>query len=295
MKSLIVGMGIGNLYKEVLTNLGHEIVTVDLDPSKAQYTNVQDAITAHGQFDTVHICTPNFTHKDIAYEVANAAKIVFIEKPGLRTENEWTWMVRAFPNTRFMMVKNNQWRTNIRDLQKLASRSIDIGLYWVNKNRVPGPGTWFTTKELAYGGVSRDLMTHLLSLYQILNYSYAVTPMTESSMEQRYTLEDVSDTEYGSVKADGTYDVDDACKFAFHGPQRRWNLVADWRSTTIDFRAINFQLTDGSEETFELGLCPEEAYQNMIADAIANLNNQKFWDDQLSKDLWIHRKIDQLC
>ena len=32
--SLVVGMGIGNLYATVLTNLGHGVVTVDSDPAK---------------------------------------------------------------------------------------------------------------------------------------------------------------------------------------------------------------------------------------------------------------------
>ena len=294
MKSLIVGMGIGNLYREVLSNLGHEIVTVDLDPSKAHYTSVQDAVAAHEYFDTVHICTPNFTHKDIAYEVAPYAKIVFVEKPGLRTAQDWHDMVKAFPYTRFMMVKNNQWRDNIRELQRLASKSVRVELFWINKNRVPGPGTWFTTKSLAYGGVSRDLMTHLLSLFQALNYSYDTAPIIEASAEQRYSLEDVSDTEYGTVKADGVYDVDDVCKFVFKGPQREWFLVADWRSTTVDQRAIRFTMVDGAKEKFELGLCPVEAYQNMISDAIANLDNQSFWNDQREKDVWIHERMDQL-
>ena len=40
MKSLVIGMGIGNLYHEVLTNLGYEIVTVDQDATKnADFTN----------------------------------------------------------------------------------------------------------------------------------------------------------------------------------------------------------------------------------------------------------------
>ena len=33
--SLVVGMGIGNLYANVLDELGHSVVTVDADPSKA--------------------------------------------------------------------------------------------------------------------------------------------------------------------------------------------------------------------------------------------------------------------
>jgi predicted dehydrogenase len=287
-------MGIGNLYKEVLTNLGHEIVTVDLDPAKADFTSVELAVEAHKQFDTAHICTPNFTHRELAWKVAPYSKIVFIEKPGVQTAKVWDKLGQNFPNTRFMMVKNNQWRDNIRELQTSASNSTKIELFWVNANRVPSPGTWFTTKELAYGGVSRDLMTHLLSLYQALNYSYTTTPLVEASTEQRYCLDDVKDTEYGVVKEDGVYDVDDICKFVFKGPQREWTLIADWKSNTVDYRAIDFTRVDGSKESFVLGLCPAEAYQAMIADALDNINNDKFWVDQLEKDLWIHRKIDAL-
>ena len=118
--------------------------------------------------------------------------------------------------------------------------------------------------------------------------------MIEACAEQRYSLEDVSDTEYGTVNADGTYNVDDVCKFVFKGPQREWYLVTDWRSTTVDHRAITFTLVDGTKETFELGLCPEQAYQNMIADAVANLDNQSFWHEQQQKDTWIHERMDQL-
>lgn len=294
MKSLIVGMGIGNLYKEVLTNLGHEIVTVDLDYSKADFINVDDAIAEHSVFDTVHICTPNFTHSELAHKVAKYAKIVFIEKPGVYSAYDWNQMVHAFPNTRFMMVKNNQWRDNIRELQQLASTSTKIELFWINANRVPGPGTWFTTKELAYGGVSRDLMTHLLSLYQALNYSYATTPLVEACAEQRYCLDDVSDTEYGTVNLAGTYNVDDVCKFVFKGPQREWTLIADWKSNTVDYRAIDFTRVDGTKASFTLGLCPAEAYQSMISDATKNVNNDKFWEQQLERDLWIHSRMDNL-
>lgn len=294
MKSLIVGMGIGNLYQEVLSNLNHDIITVDLDPNKAMYTSIEDAVQEHGYFDTAHICTPNFTHEQLAREIAAHAKIVFIEKPGLRSAKDWSKLIKDFPRTRFMMVKNNQWRNNISDLQKLASMSVYIQLDWINENRVPGPGTWFTTKELSYGGVSRDLMTHLLSLYQSLNYSYKDAVIIEATAEQRYCLNDLSDTEYGVVNKNGTYDVDDICKFSFRSAKRTWDLVADWRSTTENNRAIKFHLVDGFTETFELGLCPAEAYQAMIADAVANINNNDFWNSQFQKDMWIHERIDQL-
>ena len=293
MKSLVIGMGIGNLYHEVLTNLGYEIVTVDQDATKnADFTSVELALASHEYFDTVHICTPNFTHEAIAREVATRAKLVFIEKPGVKTSAVWQQLVKDFPYTRFMMVKNNQWRENITELQALAQRSVKVELNWINRNRVPGPGTWFTTKELAYGGVSRDLMTHLLSLYIALSDDYTKPSLTHYNVAQRYTLAEVSDTEYGTVKADGIYDVDDLCEFIFESPERKWRLMADWRSLTEDDRGINFHMEDGTVERFELGLCPAEAYQAMIKDAVENIDNDAWFSVQLDYDLWIHGKVE---
>lgn len=298
MKSLIVGMGIGNLYKEVLTNLGHEIVTVDLDPSKAMYTTVEDAIAEHEYFDTVHICTPNFTHEPIARAVAPFAKIVFVEKPGFKDSAAWLQITKDFPYTRFMMVKNNQWRDNIEELRNLATKSYLVELKWNNKNRVPNPGTWFTTKELAFGGVSRDLMTHLLSLFQALNVSYANATLEEAEAEQEFTLAEVSDTDYGIVNPNGTYDVDDFCNFGFTEPvkdhYREWQLNACWRNETEDDRGINFHIDGEPTVRFELGLCPAEAYQAMIADAVKNIDNDAWWQLQLQYDLWIHAKVETL-
>ena len=34
MKSLVVGLSFGQLYKDVLLKMGHEVITVDNDPSK---------------------------------------------------------------------------------------------------------------------------------------------------------------------------------------------------------------------------------------------------------------------
>ena len=69
--SLIVGMGIGNLYATVLNNLGHGVITVDSNPTKgADFLTVDAAIAECRMFDTVHICTPNFTHEEIARKLA---------------------------------------------------------------------------------------------------------------------------------------------------------------------------------------------------------------------------------
>ena len=293
--SLIIGMGIGQLYKTVLTNIGHTVVTVDRDASKgADFDSVDAAIIAHQPFDTVHICTPNFTHFDIATKVAKHSKIVFIEKPGVSTSRIWETLVKTFPYTRFMMVKNNQWRSNIQELIKLTQESKSVEIRWHNKDRVPNPGTWFTTKKLSFGGVSRDLMPHLLSLFMVLEPYYKASTPTLRVGTQDWTLDDVSNTDYGIVKADGIYDVDDNCQLGYTCNGRVWTLSSNWRTLKEDDRAIIFTMPDNSEVRVELGLCPEEAYQTMITDAVLSYHESVFWNKQLAQDLWIHEQIENI-
>lgn len=295
MKSLIVGMGIGQLYKQVLTELGHEIVTVDPDVSRgADLPSVMAAILVHDQFDTVHICTPNFTHEEIARQVAPHTRVVFIEKPGLESTVAWLNITQDYPKTRFMMVKNNMWRDNLDELRSYVDNSNTIKFKWINKNRIPSPGTWFTTKSLAYGGVSRDLLPHLLSLYIALDDNWTMTHVTGYESRQIHTLDTIGDTEYGAVDKDGIYDVDDMCKIKFMSQHKTWKLEANWADGKEDNRAIEFELNDGTVKRFELGLCPESAYLNMIKDVVANVDNDKFWQDQLTKDLWIHKRVENI-
>ena len=289
--SLIVGMGIGNLYATVLGNLGHGIITVDSDPNKnADFTSVEDAIRECRMFDTVHICTPNFTHIKIARKLAPVSRIVFIEKPGVATSDAWEQLCTDYPKTRFMMVKNNMWRNNIAELKTKADQADTVNLLWLNKDRVPNPGTWFTTKSLAFGGVSRDLMPHLLSLYIALNPNWRTDELIGSSATTNWKLEDLTQTDYGIVKADGTYDVDDECHLVY---TEKWNLAADWRTDTVDCRQILFNMPE-DVEVFELGLCPEDAYQAMIKDAVDNVGNDEFWQQQYEYDMWIHKQVENL-
>jgi predicted dehydrogenase len=285
-------MGIGQLYKTVLEKLGHEVITVDPDISKgANFPSVKPATLAYTWFDTVHICTPNFTHKEIAEQVAPYARIIFIEKPGVKTSAEWTSMIKHRPFTRFMMVKNNMWRDNIDELHDLAFKAKTVKTRWIRKNCIPSPGSWFTTKELAFGGVSRDLMPHLLSLYVAMNPNWRTESVDGQNAMACWELKDIESTDYGTINPHGTYDVDDVCVINFGN---KWKCAANWRSMDEEDSSIEFVMQDNTVERFELGWCPEEAYHNMIVDAIANADNQKFWSDQLEIDTWIHERIENL-
>jgi len=290
--SLVVGMGIGQLYKTVLTNLGQEVVTVDQDPKKgAMYSSVDQAVLMHKTFDTAHICTPNFTHFSIASKIAPYTKIMFIEKPGVADNFSWQRLVEEFKYTRFMMVKNNMWRSNISELKELASRAQTVNIRWIRKNCIPSPGSWFTTKKLAFGGVSRDLMPHLLSLYIALNPNWRKESINGKSSLRYWDLKDIDSTEYGTIDRNGIYDVDDVCHIDFG---TKWGCQANWRSMDADNSSVEFIMQDKSIERFELGWCPEEAYTAMIREAVDRVNDAKFWAEQYEQDTWIHGVIENL-
>ncbi len=293
MKALIVGLGFGQaVYKPILSKLGYEICTVDLKDG-ANYTNVDHAVRDHGKFDIVHICTPNYTHENLARQVAPYADIIFVEKPGVINHTAWHNLIKDF-DARVMMVKNNQYRAEIDEFKRLAKESNAVNIRWDSKNRIPQPGSWFTTKNLAFGGVSRDLIPHMLSYFTALT-DYIASTKNYVLAHQQYTLSDIDDTDYGVVNKDGIYNVDDFCSFEFVDTENtNWMLTANWKNNKEDDSSISFHLKDGNILKFNLGLCPEEAYEKMIKTAVENLNNDKFWKSQYEQDMWIHRQIEQI-
>jgi hypothetical protein len=62
----------------------------------------------------------------------------------------------------------------------------------------------------------------------------------------------------------------------------------------LERSAITFINQDNTSDVFELGWCPEEAYHNMIVDAITNVDNHAFWLKQYEIDTWIHERIENL-
>lgn len=293
MKALIVGLGFGQaVYKPVLSKLGYEVVTVDIRTG-ADFNNIADAFAAHGEFDIAHICTPNFTHEELARQAAAHTKIVFVEKPGVANHFAWHDLIKDC-NARITMVKNNQYRKEIEQFAYLSHDSSKIVIRWDSKNRVPNPGSWFTDKSKAFGGVSRDLIPHMLSYYTAIS-DYQQGTKQRVVAAQNHGLETIDSTDYGAVFKDGVYDVDDFCMFEFiDADGRNWLLTSNWKNDTEDDSSITFYLEKGNPVKFELGLCPEEAYEKMIITAVNNLNNDTFWKLQYEQDMWIHRQIEAI-
>ena len=124
-KALIVGTGFGNLYKNIYENMGWQVTTVDILDPNADYNNPQHVVeggTGHGghYFNTCHITTPNWTHLELAYLYAGHCDIMFVEKPGVFNQQQWVKLLGDHSDTRIMMTKNNQYRSNIAEMAEAA-------------------------------------------------------------------------------------------------------------------------------------------------------------------------------
>jgi hypothetical protein len=295
MKTLVIGLGMGQLYARTLTQLGHEVITIDTDQSKqATFANLDTALYAHPQLDAVFICTPNYTHDTIAQKVATHTKMVFVEKPGVLNAKRWQTLQLTYPQTRFIMIKNNMWRTWEKEFHIRTEAAEVIHINWINRDRVPAPGSWFTTKKLSFGGVSRDLMPHLLSIFINMNPNHYKEFKIESNVvKQNWKLDQLNSTEYGTVNLNGTYDVDDWNEITLTDGKKKYILTADWRSMNTDDRAIHCYQREKLVKSFELGLCPESVYATMIQNVFDNMNNEEFWNQHKEYDVWIQEKINE--
>ena len=301
-KVLILGLGIGFMYKRILENSSYrkyKVITFDIDPNKkADYTDLSTCLETEGVFDMSIIALPNFLHKEYAEKMIGHSNLILVEKPGFKNKEEWKELLdRKAP---IVMIKNNMFRTDFLEISSFLEENKDnirnVVIKWQSKDRVPRPGSWFTTKELAFGGVSRDIMPHLMSIYYHF-YNTLYPEVGYVFVYQNWNLELVEDSSYGEVNKNGTYDVDDNCSIDFFTSTQTYpvRLIANWKQPLlkndleIDF---NVFLKDGSRKVFDLGLCPEMAYDIMfhyfvkMSEETFNSNNEI--------DLWIHDYVEQL-
>jgi predicted dehydrogenase len=295
MKTLVVGLGMGQLYVKALESLGHQVFTVDIDKNKkSTFRSLTEAVRIINGFDAIFICTPNSSHNNLAHIAAKNCVMLFVEKPGLVNKVKWKFLQQSNPLTRIIMIKNNMWRTIDEEMRIRIKDADEIHINWINRNRVPAPGSWFTTKKLASGGVICDLMPHLLSMFIAFNNeSYKKFKIVSLKKKQRWQLNDLKDTEYGQINLNGRYDVDDWAEIVLQNDRQTFKLTADWRSMDKDDRAIHCFKRGELIKSFELGLCPESAYTAMIKDVFDNNNNknEEFWNQHKEYDFWIHEII----
>lgn len=281
-KILIVGLGIGKVYEDVLRNdSNYKVITIDPDASKnADYLSdsIFDNTPFSKIFDMTIICSPNFLHEKHIRKFAPISDIVLVEKPGVESSEKWNYLYNycQLYDSNLIMVKNNMFRYFVDDgFKNLVDKFREqykyiykILLNWTNKNRIPCPGHWFTNKKLAFGGVTYDLLPHMIHFVLFLanpsinNIKNQYIRITDSGKKQFFKIEDIKSTDYGEINKDNpVYDVDDNAYVHLKIDNKVYKITIGWKSPVNkeNERTINF-----NDELWNFDLCPNMAYKKMV-------------------------------
>jgi predicted dehydrogenase len=133
------------------------------------YKNVDRLLEAK-DVDAVSICTPNFTHAEIAIKALKHGKHVLVEKPMAINSVEAKAMIQAAKKyKRILMVHQNmRFDPAIRTAKKLLDKGI-IGDIFAVKSSLTHKGpqawsqkaNWFFDKKKSGGGALMDLGPHV--------------------------------------------------------------------------------------------------------------------------------------
>lgn len=298
MKAILVGYGgIGeNVYYGELEKLGYDIEVVDPARNVAHYKTVND-IPKDKEYDVAVICCPNHHHLNAVLELTDVCKNILVEKPGLANTAAWNRTIARFPNHHIALVKNNLYRKdsesyatlfNIEDVTK-------VEINWLNRDRIPNPGSWFTNKEQAFGGVTHDLFPHLYCfMFAIIPFHLYNNQIGKTFKMQRWNLDNISgSTDYGTINRDGVYDVCDYAEQHFMIPRDGdeplpVTLRASWKEG-YDNQAIHVHYKSGGKLRSDFGFCPNEAYGEMIK---AFVKGQFMPQIEQDFDQWIHANLE---
>ena len=137
------------------------------------FDSVDKMLAEAPELDAVSIIVPNKFHAPLALQCLRAGKHVFCEKPPGLNASEVGEMVEVAKETgkKLMFNFNNRARPESQAMKGYVDDGT-VGTInsaqakWIRRTGIPGFGGWFTTKAMAGGGATIDLLHMIdLSLY----------------------------------------------------------------------------------------------------------------------------------
>lgn len=183
LKVGVIGAGwMVKYHAEGFRKAGAEIVAVaDPAPGAAEkaakewgiagvFSSVEEMLAGVPDLDAVSIIVPNKFHAPLALQCLRAGKHVFCEKPPGLNAGEVAEMVAVSKETgkTLMFNFNNRARPESQAMKKYVDDGTtgkinSAQAKWIRRTGIPGFGGWFTTKAMAGGGATIDLL-HMIDL-----------------------------------------------------------------------------------------------------------------------------------
>lgn len=151
--------------------------------------------------DTIFICTPPFTHRDIVEYALSNGKNVLVEKPVCTSYEDLKYLISLAKRSTgvFYFTFNNRLRDENQWLKnKILNGNLGkiklIDIEWLRKKPIPD-NDWWHDPQLSNGGVLADLGSHMImiSLGVIARRkNFNIACINISDNRKSYMIEDLS-------------------------------------------------------------------------------------------------------
>jgi len=205
----VVGLGAhGKNRAKILQEMGHSVCGADADLEYCKrfeenlgtstYTSPDDLYEQN--LDAIIISTPNKFHETFAIDALKAGFNVLIEKPLAHNHTSAKTIASVAHRTGNICMTgySNRFLNSFQVAHEYIKKGYlgeitHINARHVRRRGIPGRGTWFTSNDIAGGGVIMDIGASLISLLLPLSGWPEIT-----------TIESISRSEFGS-RSDYSY------------------------------------------------------------------------------------------
>lgn len=262
MRVGIVGLGsIGSIHADTVRRSDAELVGgADIDPDARSHFSAEHGVPTHesaeplyDEADAVVVAVPPRYHEGQTVAAFEAGLDVFLEKPLAHTVESARRIAEAAGERGATCMLGFHDRF-VPASKALAARVEDgelgtvqhIDAKYVRRRGVPGPGSWFTSKEVAGGGALQDIGVHAIDMALHLMGHPAVDEVTGVARQTFAHREDyVSLIGWDYEPGEGEIDVDDgAIAFLRCAGGRTVSLEVAWAVNRPDAHEFVVQGTE---------------------------------------------------
>lgn len=258
----IVGLGaIGNIHAETVKQSDAELVGgADIDPDARAHFTAEHGVPTHESAeplyedaDAIVVAVPPRYHEGQTVAAFEAGLDVFLEKPLAHTVESAERIAAAAGehDATCMVGFHNRFTPSAT---ALAARIDDgelgtvehVDAKFVRRRGVPGPGSWFTSQQVAGGGALQDIGVHAIDMALHLMGHTAVEEVvgvTRNTFAARGDYVSLVGWEYES--GEGEINVDDGARaFLRCAGGSTVSLEAAWAANRPDAHEFVVQGTD---------------------------------------------------
>lgn len=280
----IVGLGAhGTTHARVITELGHDLAGADAESdARAAFEERFDAPTYEhpadlfdADVDAVVVSTPTSLHEPVAIDAFEAGLDVLLEKPLAADVESAEAIAEAADRTgRICMVGfHHRFENLFRLLESYVDESYfgdlsHVDATFVRRRGIPGRGTWYTSADLAGGGVVMDSGSHALDMVLALFDWPEIEHVAATTRSEFGRREDYAHLYmYGDDGDARMYDVEDSATAFLE--------FADGRTASID---VAWAANAEAAHTYELRGTEAGAYVDVTnpADAVREGTRYEF-------------------